>query len=282
MISLYVNLVLLMFKVYNQSMKIELLVSALNKEPAELLSKMNIDADALLINQCDREGSFSFNKDEHVYRIIESKERGVGKSRNLAIENAKGDIVLFSDDDIVYSDKLSEIIAHEFTEHPEADGIFFNVKVCEERKTYENTEFGKVNYRCVGRYPAYSFAIRLEKLLESGITFSEHFGGGAEYSCGEDSLFFMDLCKNHVNLYKSDTFIGEEIPRPSTWFKGYNEKYFFDRGVLYHVLYGAMALPLGIRYIFKNRNKMCDTVKPLKALMLLKKGIKEGKDKNLR
>ena len=200
MISLYVNLVLLMFNVYNQSMKIELLVSALNKEPAELLSKMNIDADALLINQCDREGSFSFNKDEHVYRIIESKERGVGKSRNLAIENAEGDILLFSDDDIVYENDLSEILEKEFDDHPEADGIFFNVRVCPERKTYENTEFKKISFRRVGRYPAYSFAIRREKLIESHVSFSELFGGGAKYSNGEDSLFIRDCLKAGLGI----------------------------------------------------------------------------------
>ena len=35
-------------------MKMEVLVSAVEKEPAELISQMNISSDAVVVNQCGR------------------------------------------------------------------------------------------------------------------------------------------------------------------------------------------------------------------------------------
>ena len=50
--------------------------------------------------------------------------------------------------------------------------------------------------------------------------------------------------------------IGRENGRPSTWFHGYNEKFFYDRGVLYRFLYGRAALPMAVRFLLKNRTQM--------------------------
>lgn len=50
--------------------------------------------------------------------------------------------------------------------------------------------------------------------------------------------------------------IGRENGRPSTWFHGYNEKFFYDRGVLYRFLYGWAALPMAVRFLLKNRTEM--------------------------
>ena len=39
----------------------------------------------------------------------------------------------------------------------------------------------------------------------------------------------------------------------STWFKGYTEKYWFDKGVLFEYLFGKWAYPLGLVLLLKNR-----------------------------
>ena len=46
------------------------------------------------------------------------------------------------------------------------------------------------------------------------------------------------------------------MPRPSTWFHGYDERFFHDRGVLYRALYGPLAGLMGLRFLLRGRGKM--------------------------
>lgn len=261
-------------------MKLEVLISAVNANPEELIEKMNVSTDAVLINQCGKNETFSFERNDACVRTFSFDEKGVGLSRNHAIENSKGDILLFSDDDIVYYDDYKERVISEFEKHKEAQMIFFNVEVCPERRTYFNNEYKKVGLLNCGRYPAYSIAIKREVLINSKVKFSPLFGGGAKYSCGEDSLFIRELAKKGVRMFKTPMCIGREEKRlggESTWFSGYNEKFFFDRGVLYAFLYGAMAPVWGFRFVFSKRKQMCKEIPWRKAYKLLRDGIKEGK-----
>ena len=74
--------------------------------------------------------------------------------------------------------------------------------------------------------------------------------------------------------------IGKEEPRPSTWFNGYNEKFFFDRGVLYRALYGKMAKLFAFRFLWKHKGMMFgneDRLSMKEAYSLMKKGMEEMK-----
>lgn len=258
-------------------MKVELLISALKAEPEALIEKMHIASDAVLINQCDKEDEYSVPVKNGNVRVFCYNERGVGRSRNHGLEKASGDIIAFSDEDIVYEEGYAELISKEFESHPEADGLFFNVRVCPERRTFYNTDYKRVSLLNGGRYPAYSIALRRSALEGKNLTYSLLFGGGARYSCGEDSLFIRDCMKAGLKMYRTTVEIGEEVPRPSTWFNGYNEKFFIDRGVLYHFLYGKLAKLWGFRFVFTKRGTLCNEIPWRKAYGLLLSGIKEGK-----
>ncbi len=52
------------------------------------------------------------------------------------------------------------------------------------------------------------------------------------YSWGEDTLFLKELIEKGLKLYKSPIRIASVDMSDSTWFKGYNEKYFKDKGHL--------------------------------------------------
>ena len=75
------------------------------------------------------------------------------------------------------------------------------------------------------------------------------WGGGARDSNGEDSLFLHDCLKKGLHIYADTAVLGREVYRESTWFHGYNEKFFADRGVLYHHLYGALAGLSAMRFL---------------------------------
>lgn len=258
-------------------MSVTLLISALKASNEKLIETMKVTDDAVLINQCDNEATGEIKTSNGIVKVVETTTRGVGISRNLALDNAFGDVVLFADDDIVYKDGYASLIQREFDAHPEADGIFFNFEVDEARKTYYNTGFARVTWRNSGRFPTFALAMRLSSIQRKNLRFSPLFGGGAKYSCGEDSLFIKDALKSGLKLYTSPTVLGTEVPRPSTWFNGYTDKFFKDRGVLYTYLYGALATPLAIRFWLRHKQEMCKNISSKAALKLILSGIKEGR-----
>ena len=262
-------------------MTFELLVSCVQKDARELAKQMNIDSDAVIVSQKeDFDHDTEFILGAHKVHAIKSTDKGVGLSRNTCIDHSTADVILFADEDIVYVDGCEQKVLKEFNAHPEADMLLFNVKVCDERRTYWNEGYKQVKWYNCGRYPAYSIAVRSTVLKQSGVRFSLLFGGGAKYSNGEDSLFLNDCLKKGIRIYATDAVIGEEIPRPSTWFHGYTDKYFYDRGVLYHFLYGHMAKPWGYRWLLKTKGDYSKDYDFSRAKEMLFLGIREGNSGN--
>lgn len=258
-------------------MRLEMLISAVNTNPAELLNKMKPECGAVLVNQCDRDAEEQLIVNSNEVHVIYRNERGVGRSRNLALAKATADILLFCDDDIEYVEGYASGIIEEFATHPEADMIIFNLEVCKERQTYWNEGFHKVHWYNRGRYGACSVAVKRDKLKDSGVVFSELFGGGAKYSNGEDSLFLKECADAGIKIYASDVLIGREVPGESTWFKGYNEKFFFDRGVLFAFLYGSFAWVWALRFVLTKKSMFQGEIKQKQAFRLMRNGIRQGK-----
>lgn len=258
-------------------MRIQTLVAAVRQDVKTLAEKMKLETDAVIVNQCDENSYLEYKRDSHLIKCYSFRERGVGRSRNSALLHSDGDILLFSDEDIVYDAGYSEKILAEFESHPEADLLLFNLRVTPERATYHTDSYGRVHWFSCGRYPTFSCAVRSGRLQKAGVTFSLLFGGGAPYSNGEDSLFLMECLRKGLKIYRTPAEIGQEVPRPSTWFQGYNEKFFYDRGYLYHFLYRRLALPMALRFVLAKKSLMCRDIPPRKALSIVRKGIIDAK-----
>lgn len=257
-------------------MTLQLLVSAMGKKPLELAEEMNIGSDAVIVSQG---GEFAYEEVKfrgHRLKYFAMAEKGVGLSRNHVLMRADSDIVLFADEDIVYTDEYESQVLEAFRKNPQADMLLFNVVASPGRETYHIHKFGRVrSYNC-GRYPTYSFAVRLEKVRKRNITFSLLFGGGAKYSNGEDSLFILECIRKGMKVYKVPVTIGREIERESTWFKGYNDKFFFDRGVLYFFLYGRLRKGMALRFLLAHRDVMCRDIPWKQAYQIMCRGMKEA------
>ena len=265
--------------------RLQILVSAVNKDPKKLISDMRIASDAVIVNQLIGDdapedaplGNWEYEFDGFTARILNRREKGVGLSRNTAIDNADHEILQFGDDDIVYEDGYADRILAEFDANPGADVLCFNVRAQEGRETYWNEDFARVSFLNYGRYPAYAICVRRKKLIESGVKYSLLFGGGAPYMNGEDSLFLHDCLKAGLSVYRTPVSLGRERKGDSTWFTGYTDKFFFDRGVLYHFLYGRLAGILGFRFLFNHRNDFCKEKGLGRCYRLLSDGIKHGR-----
>ncbi len=259
-------------------MKVQVLASVMNQTFDTIVEQMQLDSDAVIINQCDRLDVEEKENKGHKLRFFSFPERGIGRSRNEAIIRADGDICLFSDEDIVYEPGYAEAINKEFERNPRADMILFNITIDEERRTYHISERKRVHWYNCGRYGAVSFAVRRESLLASGVTFSLLFGGGAKYSNGEDSLFLKEFMSKGYRVYTAPVTIGREDSGESTWFAGYNEKFFRDRGVLYHFLYGRLKRVMALRFLLAHKGVLCREVSVKQAYGWMKDGMREGRD----
>lgn len=258
-------------------MTLQLLVAAVKKEPLKLAEEMHIDSDAIIVSQGNGYGYEELNYKGHRLRYFAMEESGVGLNRNTSLLHAQADIVLFADEDIVYCEGYEKKVLAEFEAHPEADMLLFNVKASEGRETYHNENYGRVRWYNSGRYPTYSFAVKRVCLHKNNITFSLLFGGGAKYSNGEDSLFLRDCLKAGMKVYRVPVHIGDETARESTWFHGYNEKVFFDRGVLYSYLYGHLDKLMALRWLMAHKEELCKEIPLKEAYKIMCRGIKEGR-----
>lgn len=255
-------------------MKVQVLASVMNQEMEKIAEKMHLDSDAVIINQCDRYDYQEMEWKGHSVRFFSCAEKGVGRSRNNAILRADKDICLFADEDIVYEEGYAEKVAEEFERQPEADMILFNIEVGEARRTYHNAGRKRVRWYNCGRYGAVSFAVRLSSLQESRVMFSLLYGGGAKYSNGEDSLFLKEFLQKGYRVMTSPVTIGRETEGDSSWFRGYDRKFFYDRGVLYRDLYGWMAPLMAARFLLAHRQKLCSEVKATRAYGWMRQGIR--------
>lgn len=257
-------------------MRVQVLASVMEEEIGALVQRMRLSSDAVIINQCGRLGYEEERHGNHLIRFYSFPDRGVGRSRNEAILRADGDICLFADGDLVYEPGYGEAVSEEFKRNPKADMILFNVEVEEARRTYHITERKKVHWYNCGRYGAVSFGVRRDSLISSGVTFSLLFGGGAKYSNGEDSLFLKEFMDKGYSVYTAPVTIARETSGQSTWFQGYDEKFFYDRGVLYRYLYGNLAGAMALRFLLVHRNKVCAEVMLRQAYKWMRAGISEG------
>ncbi len=257
-------------------MTMQLLVAAMNTEPLKLAEEMQLDSDAIIVNQTDTYAYQEIEYKGHTLKCFSMAERGVGLSRTHALLRADHDISVFADEDIVYVQDYEKKILEAFEEHPQADMLLFYVQAMPGRETYDIKEFGRVrSYNC-GRYPTYSFAVRTEAVHKRNITFSLLFGGGARYSNGEDSLFIQECIKKGMKVYKVPVTIGAERERESTWFQGYNRKFFYDRGVLYHHLYGRLKKIMAMRFLLKHKDRMFEEIPMKDAWRIMCEGMKEA------
>ena len=205
----------------------------MNQNDDSLIEKMNIRSDAIIINQSN---SFSYHEtsiNSSTIKWYEFSERGIGLSRNTGLMRASADIIQFADDDMVFTDTYYEDVLAEYEKHPEADVILFSNRCLNKnRMPYQVSEFGRVNRIEGVKFGGARITARREKLLYNNITFSLLFGGGARYGAGEDVTFIQDCLKAGLKVYKSPTIVSTMEQNTSTWFKGFDKKYYKDKGAL--------------------------------------------------
>lgn len=257
--------------------ELQVLVATMHQEDFSLVDKMNLTCDAIIANQTNHD---SFSEQTYPFgniKLISTNTRGVGINRNIALEAAEAVYVLFADDDVTYTDKMPEMLLSEFNTHPNADVLIFGIDYTKNGVITERRRPGNKRRHLWNsmRFGAAVTAVKLNAIRDFGIKFNPYFGGGCLYGSGEDTLFIKDCIFHGLKVYSTNTVLGTCRKDTSTWFTGYNEKYFYDKGALMNYLFPRFrylaALYFAIR-VKKSTNIACR-----KRIKLMFAGVNGGK-----
>lgn len=240
----------------------QVLVATMKQEDFSLVERMNLHSDAVIANQAERYDVSEMINDFGCIKMITTPTRGVGINRNIALLASSADILLFADDDIVYYDGLQEGVKAAFDELPQADMLIFSVDVMKDNRIVEQRHL-PIKRRHLWnslQYGTYALAIRKDAVTRANLKFHQAFGGGCIYGSGEDSLFICDCFKNKLKVYSHSYVLGRCIKDESSWFRGFNEKYFFDRGALFHYAFPGVCsflIPLfAVKMIMRKKTEL--------------------------
>jgi glycosyltransferase involved in cell wall biosynthesis len=232
-----------------KKMTIEVLISTMfkknNDEIIALLDEMNISSDCVVINQCDEEKIEYIQYRGYIVIAVYSHERGLSKSRNLALMYANADIIVVADDDVCYVKGYSEIIMAAYEANPDADILTFKVK---DGKKYFSAK-KRLNFLTIHKVASWEITMKLCSV--KSIKFNEVFGAGSPYfQCGEENIFLRDCLKNRKHIIFSPDKIGffPESSRASTWFAGFDKGYMINQGAVYYELSHLLAIPYILQF----------------------------------
>lgn len=257
-------------------MKLEVLLATMHQTDHQVLERIQLQSDAVVVNQCDRDGVERFEYRGYQILWINTTQRGLSKSRNMALSYASGDICLLADDDIVYADGYADMVVTAFREEPKADVIAFNTWLL---NVPENDGAGRVDIRENRKAPRHSYygsvrlAFRLTAVRKRGLHFNEILGAGTAYGSGEESVFLRQGRKNGLQIYVNKGFLASVDYGSSTWFAGYNEKFYRDKGVFLAVAYGRSGWLFAFYYVLQSLK--ISELSPVKVYRCLLAGMKE-------
>ncbi|SCX06467.1 glycosyltransferase family 2 protein [Candidatus Aquiluna sp. UB-MaderosW2red] len=128
--------------------------------------------------------------------LEELSTMGVAKSRNRAIWQAKGEYLVFSDDDIEFNVQGLETAIEYLDNHPELSLLLGQAKdpTGTLRKRYPKKP-EKLTRMNSAKAATYEMIIRVEAIRQLGVFFDEEFGAGSKNYLGDEYIFIVDLLK---------------------------------------------------------------------------------------
>lgn len=242
-------------------MKLEVLVTTMYQTDTAKYKEMNLQTDVVIANQADF-NEFRVNQAAgYTVKMISTDTRGLSRNRNIAIDLSTADLIMFMDDDAVFWDGYEAEVIEEFNRHPEADAIRFetNTVAISDLKKVEMSEvrqsFRKATRRELSRYGVCGLVVRREVMKRFCLHFNECFGTGTDNYCGEDTIFLQTMVNKKIRLYLSPIIVADIDKSGSTWFEGYNEKYFYVTGKILGKIYPYAAWVISIRSAWKFRKR---------------------------
>lgn len=257
-------------------MKLDVLMSCMHQEDDRLIADSHISGNAVVINQCDRQDEWVRDN----IHWIDTKTRGLTVSRNLAIHASDADICMLCDDDEVFCDGYEQKILNAYRSVPDADVIAF--KMAGHAPSFPDRVM-RLRFPKTMKVYSVQMSFRRNRLLEKGVLFDEDLGAGTGNGAEEELKFLTDCEKAGLKIYYVPEEIASFSQDHSTWFAGFNETFFYNRGATTRYILGyPLAFLYACYYVIRKRKMYIDQIGSFRAMKALLRGMRDNKIRKIK
>lgn len=258
-------------------MKIQVLVATMHQVNGDysLIEKMNIQTDAVIINQCDRSWRKEFYLEGKRILWIDTEERGLSKSRNMALENASANVCVIADDDEVFLPKYAQVIEKSYFQNPNHDILRFKIEGIERPfKHYSDSECNMSFVKSM-KVSSVELAFKRDSVWRNCISFDELIGAGTKFLMGEENAFIWECIRKGMKVHYVPKTIANLHMGSSTWFNGHNKDYFVGRGAAFTAMSRKISIILILQFAARRKKMYQDEITMTSAIKYMLQGRKE-------
>jgi len=256
---------------------LQVLIPTMRRDTEEqiraMLEALNVHSDAIIANQGAIESRYSFNYEEHVITVINTKTRGVSINRNILVKNLEASIGFFTDDDCELLPDYEKTVIDFFLRN-KAEAAYFNGLIKNDKKISNGDTCFVASFHDVSHAGGPGIALSKKAIEKYNLLFNEQLGTPNKIYNGEDSFFMFELVKKRVKLFRSSKTIFNitEDDETSSYFKGYDNQYFASRGAINKLVHPFSYMFFRHYYALRLKNRTGKSPHQIRTLM--KKGEK--------
>lgn len=201
--------------------------------PRGIITNVNI----LIINQTDDDKLL--NTTQANIRVINTLERGLAKSRNMAIRNISTRYAILTDDDVILRDNIYDKIQKAFSAFPKAGVIRFQAA------KEKNILFSKYPDKPIANLSLFSrmgmssieLVVNIDKLKDTKVFFDENFGLGATFGNALEQAFIDNVKKSDLQIaYYPELIVNH--PDDCSGRDSRSDKLYYVNGALARKMFG--------------------------------------------
>lgn len=220
---------------------LEILVSTMNRNNLDFLIPMFpfchfSEFSILIINQTQENNLLV--SDYPSVRVLNSFEKGLSRSRNLALKKAIGKIVLIADDDVVYIKDFDTKILQAHNQYDSKVVISFCIENSNDLLVKKYLSRAKTNLSLIELFNILSIEISINKSIFDtlGVKFDKNFGLGSTFEMGEEAIFLSDLNRKNQQIAFVPVVIVSHPEVSSTDKFDFTQRYYIQGAFLSRVL----------------------------------------------
>jgi hypothetical protein len=178
---------------------------------------------------------------------------------------------------MIYRDGYENIVKDTFENNPDADIIVFGIDSIEKKQSVglRTLKTEKLNYHKAMKACSVQIGIKVNSIKKHKLRYNEQVGPGGRYNMGDENIFFTGCYKKGLKFYSSPRVIADLHTEDSSWFKGFTEKYLFDRGAILGGMSKYLSYLFIIRFAIINYNQYSTNYTFKKAVQIMLSGRKD-------
>jgi glycosyltransferase involved in cell wall biosynthesis len=232
---------------------LEILISTMNRNSLDFLNSMFPFCDfsnfrILIINQTSKD-NLLFSGFESV-RVVNAFDKGISKSRNLAILNSKAKILLFTDDDVVFIENFDQKIIEAYNNNPLVSAICFQTLTTEGVLYSNYPKHNKIlNNKEIINVLSIEVSCKSDSIKKGKIKFNEWFGLGSQFEDSETFFYLRNLKNKGFRVFFCPLNIVIHKPFSSSD-DAKSDRVVYARMAGYYKRFGFLAYVFLFKYMF--------------------------------